>query len=100
MAIRRVGMSIAAAAAVLIGVMGCSVPSGDSTAVAPTQVERAPDRSVTLEVGTVIHPHGTVEYAERTVTLEVGILIHGDGTVEHRGGSVPADVRALLEAPH
>lgn len=53
---------------------------------------------MTLEVGTVIHPHGTVEYAERTVTLEVASS--SIGTVEHRGGSVLADVSSLLEAPH
>jgi hypothetical protein len=79
MAILRMGMGVAAAATVLIGVIGCSVSAdGDSAPAAPNQVEPVPDRIVRLEVGTVIHP---------------------DGTVEYRGSNVPIDVSTLLEAP-
>lgn len=99
MANRRVGISVVAAAAVLSGILGCSAsPEGDSTPTAPNLVKPAPDRNLTLEVGTVIHPDGTIEYRGRNVTLEVGTVIHPDGTVEYRGGTAPVDASTLLEA--
>ena len=98
MAIQRVAMSAAAAAAVLIGVVGCSVsPQEDSTTITPSKAESAPDRNVTLDVGTIIHPDGTVEYVDRNVTLDVGTVIHADGTTEYRNNE-PIDASTLLEA--
>ncbi|MDR6906080.1 hypothetical protein J2X63_001766 [Agromyces sp. 3263] len=97
MVLQRVGMSVAAAAVVLIGVVGCSVAPQQEDAKTTTPNQAAPDRNLTLDVGTVIYPDGTVEYVGRNVTLGVGAVIHPDGTPDYRGNQ-PIDASTLLEA--
>ncbi|MGW4928631.1 hypothetical protein ACWEOH_05690 [Agromyces sp. NPDC004153] len=68
------GLSIMAIAVAMVGLVGCTAPESDEASTTPAPSSTS-NRNVTLDVGHIIHPDGTVEYPARNVNLEVGTIL-------------------------